>query len=208
VATLIFDFDGTIADSFEMILEIAHELTGLPKYSDEEVARMRHLPLAVLIKEVRIPIYRLPLLVVRGRQQMHARIHELEPFAGIGEALRELHEKGHRLLVMSSNGEEGVRAFLATNKLDEYFDAIYANVALFNKAASLKKVMKREGVDTPDCYYIGDEVRDILAATKVGIKSIAVSWGFQARESLAANNPTVLVDKPSELPNVFAVPGV
>ncbi len=44
--TLVFDFDGTIADSFELVVDIAYELTGLPKQSDEQVARLRHLPLA------------------------------------------------------------------------------------------------------------------------------------------------------------------
>ena len=41
--TLIFDFDGTLADSFELVLDIAYELTGLPRQSDVEVTRLRQL---------------------------------------------------------------------------------------------------------------------------------------------------------------------
>lgn len=199
MATLIFDFDGTIADSFEMMLEIAHELTGIPRYSEAEMERLRHLTVAALLKEVKIPLYRLPRLLVQGRQQMHVRMHELKPFDGVYTSLQSLHRQGHRLLVISSNGTEGVQSFLIANKLDGFFDAVYGDVSLLNKAATLKKVMKKEVMSTDDCYYVGDEVRDIMAAKKVGIHAVSVSWGFQARKSLEAHAPDVLLDKPADL---------
>lgn len=201
--TLVFDFDGTLADSFELVMDIAYTLTNVPRQSPKEVARLRQLPLIKAVREMHIPLRMVPRLLVKGRQKMHERIHEIHPFPGIPEALKQLHDMGYHLLVTSSNSEHNVRTFLRTNDLESYFDGVYGNASLFNKAASLKKVLKRNRLDAADCFYIGDEVRDIVAATKVGMEPAAVAWGYQARAALEAHRPYVLLDKPADLLRVF-----
>jgi len=201
--TLIFDFDGTIADSFELVVDIAYELTGIPKQSDAEVARLRHLPLLKAAREMRIPLRMAPKLLVTGRQKMLDRIHEVHPFPGIPEVLKELHDNGYHLLVISSNSEHNVRSFLRTNALEAFFDGVYGNASIFNKASSLKRVMKRNKLEAADCFYIGDEVRDIVAASKVGMEPVAVSWGYQARGALAKHHPFALLDQPTDLLQTF-----
>ena len=109
--TLIFDFDGIIADSFELTLEIAYELTELPRQTDAEVERLRKLPLLKAVRALHIPFGQLAPLIVTGRQKMLERIHEVHPFPGISEVLYELHSAGYHLLVISSNSEKNVRSF-------------------------------------------------------------------------------------------------
>ena len=201
--TLIFDFDGTIADSFELVVEIAYELTGLPRQSDTEVARLRQLPLLKAAREMHIPLRMAPKLLVKGRQKMLERIHEVHPFPGIPEVLKELHDNGYHLLVISSNSEHNVRSFLRTNNLEPYFDGVYGNASVFNKALSLKRVMKRNKLEAVDCFYIGDEVRDVVAASKVGMEPVAVSWGYQAKEALAKHQPYALLKEPTDLLQIF-----
>jgi phosphoglycolate phosphatase len=202
--TLIFDFDGTIADSFELVLEIAHELTGVERIDETEIARMRQLPLLKVVQEMHIPLIRLPRLILQGRQKMHEHIHEVHPFPGIPEVLSELHNSGHHLLMMSSNSEQNVRTFLRSNNLESYFDGVYGGVAVFNKAAALRRIIKRNRIDTKTCYYIGDEVRDIIAASKVGIEPVAVSWGYQAPEALSKYHPYALAKDSVDLLAIFA----
>lgn len=201
--TIIFDFDGTIGDSFELVLEIAYELTGVDRLDEDEIARLRQLPLAKAIQELHIPLRRMPRLLLKGRQLMHERINEVQPFKGMATTLKELHASGHHLLVISSNSEQNVRTFLRANKLETYFDGVYGGVALFNKAAALRKVVRKNRLDADNCFYIGDEVRDIIAASKVGVEPIAVAWGYQAPEALAAYHPLAVVKKPSELLGIF-----
>src|SRR6266542_5771971 len=201
--TLVFDFDGTIADSFELVVDIAYELTGLPKQSDEQVARLRHLPLIKADREMHIPLRMAPRLLVKGRQKMLERIHEVHPFPGIPEVLKELHANGYHLLVISSNSEHNVRSFLRTNELEAYFDGVYGNASIFNKASSLKRVLKRNKLDAADCFYIGDEVRDVVAASKVGMEPVAVAWGYQAKGALAKYHPYALLDQPMDLLQIF-----
>ena len=53
-----------------------------------------------------------------------------------------------------------------------------------------------------DIIYVADEVRDIEAARKAGVKIICVSWGYNDKSSLEKNNPDALVDNTDQL---FAV---
>jgi phosphoglycolate phosphatase len=201
--TLIFDFDGTIGDSFELVLEIAYELTGIERQNATEVERLRRLPLLKAVREMRIPMWSVPRLLVKGRQKMLERIGEVHPFPGMPEVLRELHANGYHLLVTSSNSEHNVRSFLRTNELESYFDGVYGNASVFNKAHSLKDVMKKNKLDAADCFYIGDEVRDVVAAAKVGIEPVAVAWGYQAKPALAKYHPYALLDEPTDLLQIF-----
>jgi len=201
--TIIFDFDGTIADSFELALEIAAGLTDKSHIDEAEVERLRHMPLAKVIRELRIPLTRLPRLLLAGRQLMHERIHEVHPFPGIPEALSELHANGNHLLVMSSNSEQNVRTFLRANNLESYFDGVYGGAAVFNKASALKRILKRNRINVEGCFYVGDEVRDVVAASKAGLEPVAVAWGYQAPEALAKYHPYALVKDPKELVAVF-----
>jgi phosphoglycolate phosphatase-like HAD superfamily hydrolase len=204
VKTIIFDFDGTIADSFELMLEIAEEIAGIKRPSDEVIAYYKQFPLTKVVRELHIPITRIPRLILQGRQKMHERIHEVHAFKGMPEVLEKLHEHpDYHLLLMSSNSEQNVRIFLRENNLERFFDNVEGNVGVFNKAASLKKTLRRNHLDAKNCYYVGDEVRDVVAASKAGVEPIAVSWGYQARDALAKYHPFALVDKPSQLLAVF-----
>lgn len=197
--TLIFDFDGTLADSFELVMEITYELTGIKPPSEEEVARLRKLPLLKAAAVLHIPLRRAPRLLLKGRQMMLERIHEVHPFPGIPETLKQLHAQGYHLLVISSNSEKNVRTFLRTHKLESFFDGVYGNASIFNKTGSLRRVMKRNQLQPEDCFYVGDEVRDIVAATKAKMEPVAVAWGYQAPEALAKHHPFALVREPQEL---------
>jgi len=202
--TLIFDFDGTLADSFSLMLEIAYRITGIGPLTDEEVARLRRFSIMKVRKELHIPLRKVPRLVTEGRHEMRERIGEVTTFAGIADALEALHSAGHRLLVMSSNSEDNVRAFLRKQGLERYFDAVYGGVGVFDKASSLRKVLRANRLDKRQCWYVGDEVRDIIAAHKVGVRVVSVDWGYQDPAALAEHKPDVLIHQPHELVALFA----
>lgn len=150
-----------------------------------------------------IPLHKVPRLLVKGRQMMLERINEVHPFPGITEVLRELHDNGYHLLVISSNSEHNVRSFLRTNELESFFDGVYGNASVVNKAHSLRRVMRKNKLDAADCFYIGDEVRDVVAAAKVGMEPVAVAWGYQAKPALAKYHPYALLDEPTDLLQIF-----
>ena len=205
--TLIFDFDGTLADSFELAMDIVYELTGIPRQSPEQIAHLKRLPVLKAARELHIPLRMAPRFMIKGRQLMQARMAEVHAFPGIPETLRTLHEHGYHLLVISSNSEQNVRIFLRANKLESYFDGVYGNASIFNKALTLRRVLRRNRLDAKECFYIGDEVRDIVAARKAGLTPMAVTWGYQATDTLAEQQPHALIDHPTDLVHAFVSVG-
>lgn len=197
---VIFDFDGTIADSLMLVITIFRELTGWQGgRTPEEISRLRRLPLSKVIKEVHIPLYQVPSLLVRGRKMMAHRITEVPLVEGMTEVIKTLHEQDYRLLVMSSNSTQNVERFLRFHGLNKYFSGVYGGVGLLNKASSLRRITRQNHIDRALCVYVGDEHRDIEAAHKVPVRCIAVSWGYNDPALLRAHKPFALAQHPSEI---------
>lgn len=202
--TLLFDFDGTIADSFDMVADVFFQLMGRePITNQAEIHRMRQLPVIRVVKELRVSPIQIPRLLMRGRKMMSSRMHDIKMFNGMHEALDQLHEAGYTLYIMSSNSTQNVRSFLSFHKVDTYFTEIHGGIGLFNKAGAIRKVLRRNGLRAEDCIYIGDEVRDIDGARKAGVHIVSVAWGYNDSEILKRNHPDAVVASPKDLSSVI-----
>ena len=93
--------------------------------------------------------------------------------------------------------------FLEHNELD-FFDFIGTSSKIWNKNWGLKTLMDDHDLKLCDVIYIGDETRDIKAAKKAGIRSAAVTWGYNSCRVLEAQNPDYLIHHPEELFQLFA----
>lgn len=199
---IIFDFDGTLADSMPVIISIAEELTGL-KIAPEDIQKYRNMTAKQVLKEAQIPLYKVPSLLVKGKSIMASRVDGVNIFPDLQEVIEKLAED-YVLYVVSSNGIGIITAFLKRHKINKYFTRVYGNVGLFSKAQAIRKVTKREGFNVGDAIYIGDEVRDIEAAKKVGMPIISVTWGYNGSEILKRYKPDYLADKPKDILKVIA----
>lgn len=198
--TVIFDFDGTLVDSFKVAIEVAHELTGRPiLVQPEEIVRLRKLRLLDVAKELELPRWQWPFLLFRGRRRMTKRLDEVLPFADMPIVVKELHEAGYNLLVMSSNSQVNVLRVLNRHSLSQFFVFIKGGVGLLGKAKGLRQLVAQQNLDIKDCIYIGDEPRDVEGSRKVGMPCISVTWGFNARELLNDHDPLAIVDTPQQL---------
>lgn len=205
---ILFDFDGTIADTYQAIANITNQLStefGYKALSKEELLLIKNLSSREIIKLSEISVFKLPFLVRRIRMELSKEIAELDSIAGIDRILRELKSQGHILGIVTSNNRENVDVFLAKNKLDYLFSYIYSGTALFGKHRVIARAIKENGLNKSDVIYVGDETRDIRSARKSGIPSIAVSWGFNAAEILAEHHPDYLVNRPAELLEAIAL---
>ena len=197
--SLIFDFDGTIADTLEETRRVFNQLApdfGLREIEPGEVPALRHLSLKKLLRRCGIPKRHVPSLMVRGASLLRSRIAELPLIPGMGELLPALRERSDAFGILTSNDAANVDLFLRAHGLRELFTFISSTSKLTGKAKHLRAIRKTFSLPTADMLYIGDEIRDIRAARKVGIASAAVTWGFNSREALAAENPDFLIDSP------------
>lgn len=74
---------------------------------------------------------------------------------------------------------------------------------MFGKSRLLKKLMKEKKIPHADPIYIGDEIRDVEAAKKAGIKVIGVTWGYNTKMALLTSHPDHVVEKPEELKSII-----
>ena len=206
---ILFDFDGTIADSMDAAMSVANRLStelGTPVITSEDIERWRQMPLMDVLREANISLWRLPKLLRRVRQELRQEMVRVDPIAGIPEALQELHQAGFQMGILTSNAADNVEAFLHDRHLTEYFAIPCTEVSIFGKRRLLKRYLHRQGLVPADVTYVGDEARDIYAARANGIRAIAVTWGFSSRQPLVDAEPDGLANHPSDLLPLASVP--
>lgn len=199
---IIFDFDGTIADTIDMTLNIYNRIA--PEYNckpvnDEDLKRIRSGKPQEFLKEYRVTAFKLVLILLRIRKELSKQIPEFKLVKDIKDSLWKLKNKGLRLGILTSNSKNNVKAFLENNNLSDIIDFVYNGKSLFGKDRVIMQLLDHENISSEDVVYIGDETRDIEASKKVGIPIVAVSWGLNSREILASLEPNQIVDSPKEL---------
>lgn len=205
-ALILFDFDGTLADSFSATLAIANRLAakyGYPPLSEAEATLLRNQSLRQILRESRVPLRRLPSWMRELKQEQQQEIPKMKPPPGLTEALSELKEQGIPLGIVTSNSRENVRLFLKRNGWDSWFDHLESGSSLFGKARLIKRLLEEISQPPARVFYVGDEERDVEAARRANIRSIAVTWGFNSRDVLARSQPDHLIDRPDQLPHLL-----
>jgi HAD superfamily hydrolase (TIGR01549 family) len=200
----ILDFDGTIADTLEMVLgvynRISHEYGLMPvNHEDRELFRTKRSQ--ELLNAFGVSKLKMLSLTLRIRKEMSIHLPEMMPFPGIEAALKEIKNNGCRLGILTSNSVENVRKFLDINNMGAFFDFVSSGRSFLGKEKVIRKVISREQLNPGRVIYVGDETRDIEASRAAGIPVIAVSWGLNRRELLASLLPDHIVDRPEELPD-------
>ncbi|HUD10308.1 MAG TPA: HAD hydrolase-like protein [Candidatus Saccharimonadales bacterium] len=202
--TIIFDFDGTIADSFDVIVAIVGDLTGHSETVDQmSVQELRQQPLLVVARQLGVHPWKVPFLLVRGRMLMSRRMHEVKLYVGMGKVIEQLHGEGHELFILSSNSSRNVRTFLHTHHLESHFVDVRGSVSLFGKARELKRMLRRNNLSNDKTWYVGDETRDIDAAKAAIVRCIAVAWGFTSPTTLKASQPTAIAEQPEYIVQII-----
>lgn len=198
---VIFDFDGTLADSLTWFRGELPDLVdkhGLAPICTEKAEALRGLTPKAIMDELSIPTWKLPFIAADVRARAAENVDKIHLFDGIRDLIGELVARQVDLAVVSSNGETAVRAVLG-EPLSGHFSQFACGAALFGKASIFRKVIGRAGTTPARTLCVGDEVRDIDAARDAGCASGAVDWGFATADILAAQAPTHLFSRPSDI---------
>lgn len=189
---LIFDFDGTLADSGRWMFRTMNELAdqfGWRKVSDQEIEQLRGKSNTEVIRHLGVPMWKLPSIAAEMRRRIARDLDQIHLFEGADEVLRALDEAGIKLAVVSSNSEANVRQVLGAANAGRV-DAFECSASIFGKPHKLRAVMKRLSIAPRATLCIGDETRDIEAAREVGAASGAVLWGYATPDVLKKFSPT------------------
>lgn len=201
--TVLFDFDGTLADTKTLSIDVINTLApefGYPPVEKIEIPALEKMSAReLLVRRAHIPLRNIPKLARferRGHQEMEKRAAEVTLFAGMPELLRQLRAAGCELGIVTSNSATVVAG--ALERAGVGVDFVHAGSRFFGKTRAIRDACREYNVDKRYALYIGDELRDLEACKKVGVDFIGVGWGFNSAEALRARGAEVL-EKPYAL---------
>lgn len=194
---IIFDFDGTLADSITVQNKILSELAAKHHYdniSSEDFINRDN-------------------LTVRKKAQMLSfvakiqsdfitlyskNISDIKAFDGVLSMLSSLHEVKYGIAIISSNARENIVSFLKQNNIVAKIPII-SSKGFFGKQKAFEEFMKQYQCRAKDILYIGDEIRDIKACNKSGIDIAFVKWGLDANKDITPYDIKFVASSPVEL---------
>ena len=203
---VLFDFDGTIAATIEAGVEIFNTIArehGFVEITKENIPALRAKGAREAAHELHIPSLMLPIVVNKIRNGIKSRIPELAIVSGIKEAIVSLKKNGWELGIVTSNSKENILAFLKHNDF-EIFDYINAGSSIFYKASAIRKIISENNLSDRKIVFVGDEIRDVIAAKKNNITAIGVTWGINSRAGFEKENADFIVDTVEELTKILS----
>ncbi len=200
---IMFDFDGVIADSFEVFyheFSAAIETIGFVKLSSREslLKLMEGNMFASLVK-LGFPMRKLRALGKEFQPRIEAANARVEPFAGMPELLSEL-AAAWPTYVITSNQTSAIEHFLARYQVSGVLDVIGADKEP-SKVKKIRKVLRNHRGCTP--WYIGDTKGDMLEGNEAGAMTVAVTWGWHKEAKMLEGKPKRVVHTPEELRALF-----
>ena len=204
----IFDFDGTLADSFPWFLGAMNDCAdrfGFRRMEEHEIDTLRGYEARRVIAHLGVPMWKVPLIARHMRARMTTEIGGITLFPGVDRLLRELAAHGVRVAIVTSNAAENVRRVLgpANAALVQHMEC---GVSVLGKQPKLRKVLRASGIPAREAVSIGDEIRDLHASRAAGIAFAAVSWGSTTLEGLRAHAPDALFQTMDEMIDALTGP--
>jgi pyrophosphatase PpaX len=203
----LFDLDGTLIDSIELILNSArHAFTGRQGHVPSDAEWLSHVgtPLATTFRRYARDESDVEALIAKYREYQLANHDRLtSAYEAVVDTLDALRLAGHPLGVVTSKTESLARRGLEHVGLGDHFDVIVGcdTCELHKPDPGPVLHALRELARAPsDAVFIGDSVHDMLAGNAAGVTSIAALWGPFTREDLAASEPKHYLERISDLP--------
>ncbi|RXI95523.1 HAD family hydrolase [Anaerobacillus alkaliphilus] len=196
---IIFDFDGTLVDSKDFSIQVINQLAEKYQFnrlSQEQIEHLRKFPIAERCKAIGFPLYKIPFALIDFLLMYKKGTEQLSLFPGIRDLLEKL-EEDFNLAVISSNTEENITQALQNNEIENIDDILVASI--FGKDKVIKQFLKKHSLKASEVLYVGDELRDILACKRAGIKIAWVSWGFDSIEVTEIEKPDYTAHQPMDL---------
>ncbi|GFE80303.1 haloacid dehalogenase [Steroidobacter agaridevorans] len=200
----IFDFDGTLADSFEFFVASHNTLARRHGFAELDPARIdeyRGQEPRELMRRHGIPMWKLPIIARDFMAMMARHTDGIRLFEGIAEALHALSVSGVELAIVTSNSLENVRRVIDSEALQRVRH-IESGASIFGKRRRLERVLKTSNTARQHAIYVGDQATDARAAQAAGIAFGAVRWGYATAAMLDRHSPTMTFGCVSELQRI------
>ena len=187
---LIFDFDGVIADTHDINWFLSHEHDETATYEDFLAHHDGN-----VYAEPRIKFKPESSHLFFDEYRKRVTTSHLEKSI---EPLKRLKEK-YSLYIISSTSEPVIKEILEKSQILDIFVRILGQETHESKVEKFKMLMEDDVVTSENTVFVTDTLGDIKEAHKVGIKTIAETFGFHNRERLETGEPFKIVDSWEEI---------
>ena len=188
VKAIVFDFDGVLADTYEMNLQLAKDFDEYGINTTEQTFKDAHK--GNVYEGVKTPFSTGETVEYLQAQKERFQKEHLLPLKHLLEELC----KRFQLFIISSTIDHNLLHFLKIDNYHVYFEKIYGGTVHKSKKKKFEMLFSEYGVSAQECLFVTDTVGDIREGKAVGVASIAVTWGYHDTEDLHAEEPYAVVD--------------
>ncbi len=186
---VIFDFDGVLANTFNLNLDLMKEFIKISSdelkgFHEGNIHQRSRLKLTPEIKEKFFNLQR--------------EKFTKDKFYPIAQSVEKLARK-FLLFINSSSTEQNVHFFLKMVEIEKYFSRILGLETDKSKVKKFQLIFKHYAIEPKDCVFVTDTLGDLMEGNRVGVKNLAVSWGYHKHERLKRGNPLKIIDQVEDL---------
>ncbi len=204
IKNIIFDLDGTLADTIPLILSAVNQVAEQKLhrgFSRQDYLRIRDMSIKEMLFHEHINPIKVPFYIRKIRKIVRNTEQKPDLFPGIKRLIPKLSKK-YVLGIITTNSEEVARQVIKNNRLEGFSFVISANLIL-GKSRKICMAIRKMGLKPEETIYVGDEVRDIQACRKAGIKIISVTWGNNTKKRLEQEKPDYIAKNVPELEKII-----
>lgn len=207
---ILFDLDGTLIDTIELILSSArHAFEGWPRGipTDEDWVRGIGTPLVQQLRAYTETEDEVVVLLERYRRyqaEHHDRLTRC--YDDVPEILETLTARGHKFAIVTSKASPIAHQSLKFVGIDDYFPVVVGYDETTRHKPDPEPVnvaLSRLGASAEQAVFVGDSPHDIHAGKAAGVVTIAALWGPFDRETLADARPDHFIGCMADLPGVL-----
>lgn len=203
---VIFDFDGTLADTMPSIVETARQVLLEFGFKEDGLGDLKRL-VGPPFPQAFAQVYGVSMDEAMAITERYREIYNVKglaawpAFDGVAEMLHELKRRGFSLAIASSKGHWLVNKAVSDNGFATVFDAVCGkqNDMTYTKVDAINDALAALGMEPLDAVMVGDREHDAIAAAELGIPCIGVLWGHTgSAEELEAAGCVAIVDAVNE----------
>jgi phosphoglycolate phosphatase len=204
----IFDLDGTLLDTLDDLADAMNDALraqGFPAHPADDYKQMIGNGVANLVKRALPPdrqeMLEHTLYLMRDNYAKNA-INKTKPYDGILETLRNLHQNGLKLAVLTNKDQNFSITLVEHYFGKELFEVIWGAIVgrpIKPDPAVLYELLTSLNVPPDQAIFIGDSGVDMDIAKAANVDSVGVTWGFREKNELVAHHACRIIDQPQEL---------
>jgi pyrophosphatase PpaX len=208
---ILFDLDGTLIDSIELILGAArHAFVGFEGRAptEEEWRAGIGRPLQTVLREFAPDDAEVARLIGRYRAyQLEHHDRLVRPYDGIVETVRWLAEGGHPMALVTSKADWMAQKAMVLVGLDRLIPTIVGCDSCVNHKPHpepVERALALLGAAPRDAIFVGDSPHDVESGRAAGVATVGVAWGAFTRDELERSGADVVIDRVEDLRGVVA----